>query len=612
MTVCRLLFFGVIALLAMSVEAGPETAVREGLAARPLERPGLFATSNEFAAVRVRLADDAVLSNALERVRRNAVRAMRSRPIEHRLSGRRMLGESREALSRILNGVVAWRVLGEPTGRDVAVRTLDEVTAFPDWNPSHFLDTAEMALAVATAYDGLYGDLSSERRDRATRALIELALKPSLEGRWSKNWVAGTANWTSVCHAGMIAAALAVRDREPEMSVRILSRAIENLHRPVKVLEPDGAYPEGPTYWNYGMSFHVIALELLDRALGTTGGLAEMPALRKTAAYPDLVTGPTGKFFNYADSGPGRGPCVASWWFGRRFQMPEVLDLQERRLLAATNDDRVWTGRLFPLIPLWYSPSAPNRPCALPLQWVASGKTPVTAQRTSWKSDAFFVALKGGSPSGPHGHCDIGSFVLEVDGIRWVSDLGPEDYGRMEALGLDLWNVNPTSDRWRIFRYSAFSHNTLILDGQNQYSRGNATAVMTNLSGRLTARIDMTRVYTNATSVVREGSFDSDGRSYRLVDRIEGLRPGASVRWAIMTEADATAEGDLLVLRRQGKTLILRQIGFRAPWKVESCPHPNKWDMKRSDCRQVSFEVPMPDDALTLGVSFKDGVKPCR
>ena len=68
MTVCRLLFFGVIALLAMSAEAGPETAVREALAARPLERPGLFATSNEFAAVRARLADDAVLSCRLRMV----------------------------------------------------------------------------------------------------------------------------------------------------------------------------------------------------------------------------------------------------------------------------------------------------------------------------------------------------------------------------------------------------------------------------------------------------------------------------------------------------------------------------------------------------------------
>ena len=78
------------------------------------------------------------------------------------------------------------------------------------------------------------------------------------------------------------------------------------------------------------------------------------------------------------------------------------------------------------------------------------------------------------------------------------------------------------------------------------------------------------------------------------------LKSAALALFALSAAVDGTA----LVLRRQGKTLVLRQTDSRAPWKVEPCPRPNAWDLKKSDCRQVSFKIPMSAVPLTVGVTF--------
>ena len=44
------------------------------------------------------------------------------------------------------------------------MKELRAAAAFPDWNPSHFLDTAEMTHAFAIGYDWLYEGLGPEAR----------------------------------------------------------------------------------------------------------------------------------------------------------------------------------------------------------------------------------------------------------------------------------------------------------------------------------------------------------------------------------------------------------------------------------------------------------------
>src|SRR5215469_9411447 len=84
--------------------------------------------------------------------------------------------------------------------------------------------------------------------------------------------------------------------------------------------------------------------------------------------------------------------------------------------------------------------------------------------RTGWSDpDALFVGIKGCSGQSDHAHLDLGSFVLDAAGVRWASDLGPDDY---DLAG--YWDSGKDGQRWKYYRLNNLSHNTLALNGHLQ------------------------------------------------------------------------------------------------------------------------------------------------
>jgi len=130
-------------------------------------------------------------------------------------------------------------------------------------------------------------------------------------------WVSGNNNWNSVCHGGMVVAALAVADVDPELAAKTISTALANLPNSLKEYAPDGAHPEGPSYWRFGTSFSVIAANVLKTALGSDFGISASPGFMESADFRLQATGPSGECFNFADSDskPDGESSVLLAWF---------------------------------------------------------------------------------------------------------------------------------------------------------------------------------------------------------------------------------------------------------------------------------------------------------
>ena len=586
----------------------PEIATAVAKAAA-LPHPRLFADAAGFAALKERVKTDELAKAGAEHVRAVADQMLKTQPLARQLEGRRLLGVCREALYRINTLAMAYRLYGDRAHLDRAVAELKAVCAFSDWNPSHYLDTAEMSLAVATGYDWLWNDM-----DEATRRTVADGLRRNgiAMGHRASWWIRASNNWGQVCHAGMLAAALALAEDDAARTGRFVQRCVDCLPNSMKALTPNGNYPEGPGYWNYGVEFNVVAMALLEGTLGSDFGLASLAGFRETGAYPDLVTGPSGLTFNYADGGSGRGTCFATWWFAQRFGRPDLLpyfELAAYRKYAARRDKRLATrgNRLFPLTLFWVKTPSADIATKLPLTWDAQGPVPITVQRSSWKDDeAMFVGLKGGSPSGNHGHMDGGSFVLDTKGVRWAIDIGAEGYHGIEKRGMDLWNMRQDSQRWTIFRLGTSSHNTLMLDGCQQWVKGAAKVVKVVGAPVSEVTLDLSSLYTNATAVARRGTLAVDGRKYELKDVVKGFRPGGSVRWSMVTRAAATIDGAAVTLRQEGQTLRLAQTGRdRGAWSVAPAKGPNEWDSPNKGCTQLTFAVAADAQGeAKLGVTF--------
>ena len=590
-------------------EARPEVArAVEAAARRP--HPRLFADADGFAALKARLGKEELFTAGAEFIRATADPILKAKPCERIKEGKRLLGVSRTALYRINTLALAYRLYGNKAHLDRAIAEMRAVCAFSDWNPLHFLDVGEMTLAVAIGYDWLYNDMDEATRKEIAAGLRRCGLDASRKPLW---WIRAHNNWGQVCHAGILAGALALAEENPAEAACFVQRCIDKLPISMKALAPNGNYPEGPGYWNYGLEFNVAAMALLEGTLGSDFGLASMPGFAETGAYLDLVTGPSGMAFNYADGGAWRGTCYATWWFAKRFNRPDILPYFERdafrRHIADPRSLRRAVGnRMFPLALFWVQDVPAGLKPKAPLVWDAKGPVPITIQRSSWDNEkAMFVGLKGGSPSAPHGHMDGGSFVLESERVRWAVDIGPEPYHRIEAMGMNLWSDAQNSDRWKLFRLGTSSHNVPMIDGCQQRVKGSAKVkdVLRTSAGSVVT-LDLSSLYTNATLVVRSGTMATSGRSYTLRDTFAGVRPGGEIRWSMMTRAEPTVEGDKVVLRQAGKSITLRQCGEqKGTWTIGDGQGPNTWDSPNPGCRQLMFTVPAKDDGTAfIAVNF--------
>ncbi len=590
-------------------------AIRQAGKTHPL----LFADAAAFSALREQCATTELGQRALGRILFEADQILTFKPSAREMEGRRLLGISRRTLHRVSTLAMAYRLSGKPAYLERCAAEMRAVAGFTDWNPSHFLDVAEMTLAMAVGYDWLYNDLDPATRKTVADAILEKGLRTSLK---TTGWVKASNNWGQVCHAGMLAGALALMDQQEPLAVEIAHRAIVNLPRSMHAFDPKGCYPEGPGYWSYGTDFNVLAIALLEGVLKSDYGLTRLPGFTATAEYPDLVTGPSGQPFNYADGGMGRGTDCAPWWFAKRFSRPDILAYFEKAAFAEHCADRASMAgdrhahRLFAFTLFWLQPLPEGLAPKAPLTWSSGGEVPITIQRTSWdNARALFVGLKAGSPSAPHGHMDAGSFVLDADGVRWAYDLGMENYNRIESRKMNLWSSSQDSDRWRIFRLSSLSHNTLTIDGQLQLAKGKSRVVSFSEGPGSEAVLDLSPVYTNASQVTRTGTLLPTGE-YCLTDTLKGLKPGARVRWAMVTKAapDARRTGTL-VLREAGKQLRLAPLHDPATvWQTYEAAKPrNEWDSPNKGMVMVGFETVAPASGeLTLAVLFTPGsvIKP--
>ena len=98
--------------------------------------------------------------------------------VEYRVIGPRLLNESRKALDRIYTLGLIYRITREQRYLERAREELMSAAGFKDWNPSHFLDTAEMSHAFGIGYDWLYHDLSESDRTIIRDALLRRASMP--------------------------------------------------------------------------------------------------------------------------------------------------------------------------------------------------------------------------------------------------------------------------------------------------------------------------------------------------------------------------------------------------------------------------------------------------
>ena len=521
--------------------------------------PRLLMTDKQVTRIRAELKSQADTQAFYKAMLAKADDILNQSPVKRVKTGRRLLSVSRRCLDRVIHLSAAYRFTLKRSYLQRAEKEMLAAAAFSDWNPSHFLDVAEMTAALAIGYDWLYDDLSKASRLSIRRAILEKGLQPSLK---NKGWVRGHNNWNQVCNGGITLGALAIMEDEPELAQKLVHRAVNGVQVVMKHYEPDGAYPEGPGYWVYGTSYNVVLLAALESVLGTDFNLSKVPGFARSAAYYLHVTGPTGRYFNYPDSGSKGGFLPTVFWFARKYDQPSLAWRQHQLWKYALVHDAsaLVQSRFAPLTLLWCNS---NQATPEDLSWRGRGSNSVAIFRSSWTDPgAVYLAIKGGSPGVSHGHMDVGSFVLDAEGVRWAVDLGPESYHKIESRGMNLWSRSQDAQRWKIFRYNNLSHSTLVVNGKYQRVNGDSQIIRFSDDQSFPHVVfDMSSVYAGQLAQAVRGAALLPTGQVIIQDEFKATNQPTTVRWAMVTPATVSiASHDNALLKKDGKTMHLTVV----------------------------------------------------
>jgi hypothetical protein len=545
------------------------------------DRPRLFATPHQFKGI----AEKPALAEWHKKLQERGDKLLGQAPAKYEIpDGLRLLSVSREVVSRMQTLGLLYHTTGRKAYAERAWKELEAVAAFKDWNPRHFLDTAEMAHAFAIGYDWLYDFLSEDQRKVIREALVEKALRPAESvykgtGKFP-SFHKAKHNWNQVCNGGIAMGALAIADEEPELAGYILNRAAETIQLAMREYGPDGAWAEGPGYWNYATTYNVAFLAALETALGTDFGLSQIEGFDRSGDFPIHLTGPLGRTFNYADGGDSTIRSPAMYWLARKFNRPDY----------ASHQSRVASGQPMDLV--WHMAADENAAPPLAAYFRAAE---VVTMRSGWNDqNALFVGFKAGDNKANHSNLDLGTFVLDALGVRWALDLGADNYNLPGYFG---------KKRWEYYRMRAEGHNVVVVNpapGPDQLPSAAARIGKFQAAPeRMMATADLSPAYASSGATVKRGIALLSGKQVLVQDEV-AVPDGGRAWWFMHTAArvEIAADGASAMLEQNGKRLeasILSPAGavfeVRKAEPLPESPQPEKQNPNDA-IRKLAINLP--------------------
>lgn len=470
-----------------------------------------------------------------------------------------MLWTSRAYVLRLGTLSLAYRLYGEQKYLDAANKTLLWVCGYKDWDPKHYLDTAEMTTAVAIAYDWLFDALPETTRKIIKGSIYKNAISNVLreyEKGGPGSWAKRETNWNVVCNTGMTLGALAVAEDYPEEAETILKNAAHYMPNCLKHFAPDGVCYEGPAYWGYTNSYLSLYLKAVNDNGGDQGGIGQLPGVSRTALFYKRTLTPSGQRFNFGNASAEEVlNTPAFFFFSKHYGQPEIAEWFRKEIEKTIKQNQPIHQLFFLSLP-WFNPASPTQNENIPSLEVYHNSINdlVVLNGNRKEKDSVFLVAKGGLPNQAHQQMDCGTFIIESDSVCWTEDLGADDY----ALP-GFWDGKPGGDRWKYFRNNNFSHNTLNIDRQPQYANGKAFVCEENThTAQPYARLDLSEVYkVQAHKAFRKFTLIND-HTIEVEDEVEVRNTSSTVFWTAATKADVTINGSVAQLQKDGKVFYFR------------------------------------------------------
>ena len=326
-----------------------------------------------------------------------------------------------------------------------------------------------------------------------------------------------------------------------------------------------------------GVIYQIILNTVLERAFGTDFGLSQQPGFIESGTFKIFSKGSTGKYFNFADSHTIGGNVPELWYFASKKNDISMMGEQLERMKSADYLRGIQKGYL-PIAIVHAGTLDPVEKVLPPTQkfYSAQGHVPIMMCRSGWGPDDHYLGVKGGKDGYNHGHMDGGTFIYDAYGVRWAMDYERQSYAELEKglapYGKSLISPKQDSWRWKIFRLNCRQHNTLTVNDKDHNVNVVVPMVSTeNTPERMSATFNLTPLFNGDLDTALRTAAIVDESFLEVRDELEAPadRP-AHVRWTMVTEGYPQIAEDGIILKKKGKTMLLKAEGADVKYRIWS------------------------------------------
>ena len=429
-------------------------------------------------------------------------------------------------------------------------RIIDEIEAWVNqetWAPYSMLALGRAVNGMAFAYDWLYDEIPDTLKANLRKAISErfysevskdyYNTEPRIRSyKWSVRQTGD--NWNATINSAVIMSALVMGDEEEysQECANLLNEAMYSLESAFNMLAPDGSWFEGVAYWTPTVEAMVWIMEGLRNVAGTDYGFFNVPGMKQAGYYLYEMSGEAAIFnFNFASQ---RGyPEPSLLYFAERMNDNSLKQL----CIDHYEKYRGESGIYMTATALILSGEIPTEriEVELPLDAYYRG-TEAISMRSSWDKDKMIYAgFHSGYNGAQNAQLDIGTFVIEAYGDRFITDFGPEKYEIADASG----------DIFKAYMNRAEGANCYIINPSLDYmdQKKNAYCYFdrfeTNDISAL-AITDMSAAYgSKVESAVRGMKMTNNRTAIILQDEIK-CASASDIYWGMHTPATVTLSED--------------------------------------------------------------------
>lgn len=434
--------------------------------------PRMFIRKDEIPALRARIDSDKDMKKALRKLITDCEEILNSPLVAYEFvdnEGPSLHGKFREIRDRAFDLSVAFYATGDEKYLQRLWEECENVLSWEHWNLPEdgggFLDSGMGVSGIALSYDVLYDWLSEEQREFFREKIQEKYLDYCvgvMEGTKMFKINDGRmrhSNWGAVCGASMFLIAMTFIDDLPEGDPLtekckfIAEGALRAMEYPMGTLYPDGAVGEGMQYWQFYVENLAWVLGACENMCGDDYGFLNSKGFYESIRYGMNVQTINGAF-DFNATTPGikielmRELFKIAEFYGDNASMKALKDY-----LDVLGTDLGALGILY------YKPPKEEIKDEVALDNIFEGEGVITMRSSYLDSAASYVGILGGQ-NVTDTQFDKGSFILELGGSRWITDMGDE---RKDVAGGYYHG-----DGFSLYKRRTEGHNCLVV---NPYSK---------------------------------------------------------------------------------------------------------------------------------------------